>query len=115
MELVVVYDYIMLASFRSFYVPQVTYAVAAAVDMKPGGHGNGTTEEEDGVESVKDNHQERMTLECLLDRRRNEVEQGEHAENSNEHVIVDERWVASVGRCDHVTDNGHDQKRPDEL
>lgn len=63
MELVVVYDYTMLASFKYFFVPKVTYAVAAAVDMKPGGHGNGATEIEDGVESVKDNHQQRVALE----------------------------------------------------
>lgn len=92
-----------------------TYRVAARVDVKSGGHGNGTAEVEDGIEHIKDDHQQGVALEGLLDGGRDEVEEREHGEDGHEHVVVDERRVAGVGSGDHVTDEGHDQKSPEEL
>lgn len=85
------------------------------MDTEVGSHGNGTAEEEDGVQSIKSDHEERVALESLLDGGRDKIEQRQHGEHGQEHVVVDDRWVASVGGGDHVTDKCHDQKSPEEL
>lgn len=92
-----------------------TYAVATAVNTKVGGHGDSTAEVEDGVQDIKANNEERVDHERLLDACGNEVQQRKHAEDRDKHAVVDNRRVARVGGCDHVTDERHDEEGPDEL
>lgn len=92
-----------------------TYRVATAVDVKVGRHGDSTAEVENGVQGVKADNKERVNHERLLDACRDEVEQRQHAEDSDKHVVIDNRRVAGVCCCDHVTDERHDEKSPDEL
>lgn len=54
-----------------------------------------------------------MDDERLLDRDESEVEEGEHAEDSDEHVVVDDRGTA-LDR-EHVTDESHAEEDPEEL
>lgn len=73
-----------------------------------------TNKEEDNVQAVKNGHDHRVgdaADECSRD----EVEESEHAEDCDEHVVVDNRWVTGVSLGDHVTDQGHDEESPDEL
>lgn len=73
-----------------------------------------TNKEEDGVQAVEDGHDHGVgdaADECSGD----EVEESEHAEDCDEHVVVDNRRVTGVSLSDHVTDQGHDEECPDEL
>lgn len=85
------------------------------MDAEVGGHGDGAAEVENGVQCIKNDHEEWVTLERLLEGRGNEVEQRQHGEDGDKHVVVDNRWVAGVGGRNHVTDERHDEESPDEL
>jgi len=85
------------------------------VDTKLGRCCDSTAEEEQRVQHVEGHGDRRVEHEALDDGGRNEVEQRKHGEDGAEHVVVDDRWVASVGRCDHVTDQRHDKQGPEEL
>ena len=89
--------------------------VTAAVDVKVGSHGDSTAEVEDGVEGVKCDHDHWVNRKSLLDGGRDEVEEGQHREDGHEHVVVDDGWVTGERGSDHVTDEGHDEKSPEEL
>lgn len=67
-----------------------TYVVAAGMDVELSGHGNGTAEEEEGVESVDGHHDEGVDHEGFLDRGGDEVKQRQHRNNRHEHVVVDD-------------------------
>ena len=54
-----------------------------------------------------------MNDEGLLHRDESEVEEGEHAEDCDEHVVVDDRGTALD--CEHVSDESHAEKDPEEL
>lgn len=71
-----------------------------------------TAEEEERVQEVKSDHDDRVEGEILLDGRGNEVEQRQHSEYRYEHVVVDNRRVVVVGRCNHVANQGHDEQSP---
>lgn len=92
-----------------------TYRVATAVDTEVRGHSDTTAEVEDGVQDIKADDKKRVNHERLLDACRNKVEQRQHAEDRDKHVVVDDRRIARVCSCDHVTDKRHDEKGPDEL
>jgi hypothetical protein len=44
-------------------IKKKTYRVATAVDAELGGHCDGSAEEKESVESIKDHHQKRVKLE----------------------------------------------------
>lgn len=89
------------------------YLVAAAVDVQVGGSRNTSNEGEDGAEDVEGQREDRVDHERLLDGDETKVEKREHAEDGDEHVIVDDRRTAGNG--DHVTDEGHAEQDPEEL
>lgn len=80
-----------------------------------GRHGNGGAEEEDDVEGVEDDWDDRVAGEAVVEGDRNQVEEGEHAEGGYEHIVVDHRRVARKGACDDVAHQGHDEKGEEEL
>lgn len=92
-----------------------TYAVAAAVNVQLGRHGDGGTEPEEGVQGVKDDHQEWVALKGLLNSGWNEIEKRQHREDCAEHVVVDDGRVPGECGCDDVSDQCHDKESPDEL
>ena len=56
-----------------------------------------------------------MNGKTLTDRGGDEVEEREHRENCNEHAVVDDGWIAGFSIVDDVADQGHYEKRPEEL
>lgn len=92
-----------------------THRVAAGVYTQLGSHGNGAAEPEENIEDIHDQGQHGVDLERLLDGGGDEVQQGEHAKDGNEEGVVDDAGVVAVGVGDHVADQGHDEKGPEEL
>lgn len=54
-----------------------------------------------------------MDNEGLLHRDESKVEEGEHAEDGDEHVVVDDRGAAVD--CEHVSDESHAEEDPEKL
>lgn len=80
---------------------------------KVGCGGNTSDESEKSAQSVEDQKEDWVNGEALLDRDKGKVEEGEHAENSDEHVIVDDRRSASDRK--HVSNECHTEEDPEEL
>ena len=78
-------------------------------------HGNGSAEPEDDVQEIDDERQEGVDGEALSECGGDKVEEREHAEDRDEHAVIDNRWVATISVRDHVSDQGHDEERPEEL
>lgn len=56
-----------------------------------------------------------MSHERVVEGDEYEVEERHHGKYRHEHVVVDERGVASKGHGDDVADEGHDNNGEDEL
>ena len=69
-------------------------------------------EEEKGVEGVGSDHKERGDGEVFIDGGGDEVEEGEHGEDRDEHCVVYDRWVSRLGFGDHVARKGEDEESP---
>ena len=78
-------------------------------------HSDTSDKEEEGVQTIYSNGQGRMHLKSVAVRLDDLVEEREHRENGNEHDVVNDRWVAAYGKCNHLADKRDDQKRPEEL
>lgn len=89
--------------------------VRAAVSAELGGKDNSGDEDEQNVECVENGRDHGMTLDTLVEGRRNEVEEREHRECGSEHNVVRGRGGVGVARCDGVTDQCHDQEGEEEL
>ncbi len=87
----------------------------AAVNFKVAGERDAPDEEEEGVEGIRGEHEEGRYGEGLADCSRNQVEEGQHSEDGNEHDIVDDGGIAASGVGDHVADQGHYEEGPEEL
>lgn len=87
--------------------------VSAAVHTKLSGKRNRTAEPEDVVQQVQSEWQEWEDAPLLLERGRDEEEQGDHGEGGAEHGVVVDGGVGAHG--DGVTDQGHDEERHEEL
>lgn len=90
-----------------------TYLVAAAVHVQIGGGRDTGDQSEESAEDVEDEREDGVDREGVLDRDEGEVEEGQHAEDGDEHVIVDDRGPAGHG--EHVTDEGHADEDEEEL
>lgn len=91
------------------------HLVAAAVYTKFGGHCNGAAKEEQSIDRVQSQRDGAMTHEALVESDCYQVDEGEHAEDRDEHVVVDDGWIAGISIVDDVADEGHDEKSPKEL
>jgi len=89
--------------------------VAAAMNMQSCGHSNAAAKEEDGIEDIEDQRNQWVECERVLDGRRDEVEQRKHRKGRDEHAVIDDVGIAGICGRDHVADEGHDEKGPDEL
>jgi hypothetical protein len=56
-----------------------------------------------------------MTDKVLFECDEDEVEEGEHGEDGDEHVVVDDGRVAAGGGGNDVADKSHDEESPEEL
>lgn len=92
-----------------------TYLVGARVTLQPGSQCDSTGEEENGVEQVHDDHDDRVQSPVKVERGRNQVEERQHGECSRIHGVVDGGRVACESLRNHVTDEGHDEESPYEL
>lgn len=90
-----------------------TYLVTAAAHAQVGGGRDTGDQSEEGAEDVEDEREDGVDREGVLDRDEGEVEEGQHAEDGHEHVVVDDRWPAGHG--EHVTDEGHADEDEEEL
>ena len=91
----------------------MTYAVAAAVHAEVGSSCDTSNEGEESAKSIKDQREDGVDGHGLLHGDEGEVEEREHAEYSNEHVVVDDRGAAGDGK--HVADERHTEEDPEEL
>lgn len=92
----------------------MAYIVAAAVYAKLGRHCDSSAKEEEGIEDVErewDWCAGHDSGECARD----EEEEGQHCEDCDEHVVVDDGWVAGVGIGDDVADQRHGEECPKKL
>ena len=94
---------------------RVTYSIATAVDVKLSGRGDTGNEPEQNIQHIQNKRQQWMYYWVLLECDEDEVEEAEHGEDNDEHVVVDKRRVAADCICDDVADEGHDDESPEEL
>lgn len=91
-----------------------TYLVAAGVGTELCGHGNGGAEEQEGVEAIKRDADDGRT-QAVRPVGGYEIEEGQHPNDGDYHVVVDECRVAGEGARDDVAGQGHDEESPEEL
>ncbi len=92
-----------------------TYLVPARVYSEVRCKRDGSAEEEQSIECINTHHSHRMTGQSFSYGRGNKVDERQHAENRDEHSIIDYRGVAGVCFCDHVADQCDDEETPQEL
>ncbi len=78
-------------------------------------HGYCSDKEEEHVERIECQWERRVALKAVAPGGGNEVEKRQHAENSYEHVVVDERRVAFERLSDHGSNQGHNDEDEKEL
>jgi len=96
-------------------VEDKTYPVAAAVRAQVRGRGDAAAEPEDDIQDVEDQGDDGVEGDGVVERGRDKVEEGEHAEDGDEEVVVDDAVVTVVPLVDHVAGEGHDEEGPEEL
>lgn len=89
-----------------------THVVTAAVHSELRCERNAADQEQQGVETVDDDHEQRVDGEGLVEGGREQIDEREHGEDGEEHAVVDDRWVAGECVMDHVAGQGHDEERP---
>lgn len=80
-----------------------------------GCRGDGGAEQENDIERVQDDGEDRVAREAVIEGDRDQVEQRQHAESRTEHVVVDHRRVAGEGHGDDVAHQRHHQQDEEEL
>ena len=83
------------------------------MDVQVCGRRDSRDEGEECAEGIDDERQHRVEDEAILEGGRDEVEEREHGEDGDEHVVVDDRRAALD--CDHVADEGHAEEDPEKL
>jgi hypothetical protein len=81
--------------------------------VKVCGSRNTSDEGEESAKRVENQREDGVDDERLLHRNEGEVEEGEHAEDCDEHVVIDDRGTAL--NCEHVSDESHAEEDPEEL
>ena len=102
-------------SFPPGYGWSPAYLVAAAMHAKFGSHDNACNEEQESVDDVEGEHNDRVDGQGFLDAGRDEVEQREHRKDGHEDGEIDSGRVTGESLGDHVTREGQDEQRPQEL
>ena len=77
--------------------------------------GDSSNEEEERIERVGRQHEERRNGKVLVDGGGYQVNERQHGEDSDEHDVVDGRGVSLCRIMYHVTGQGQDEKSPEEL
>lgn len=89
--------------------------VGAGVGFQLRSQRNSAAEEEDGVQRVQDDHDDRVDGPVQVPRGREQVKESEHRKRRHKHRVVDRGRITREGPGDHVTDEGHDEESPHEL
>jgi len=76
---------------------------------------NSSAEEEDGVQQVQNDHDDRVEGPVQVKRGWDQVKEREYREDRHEHRVVDRAWVTGEGLGDHVTNESHDKDAEHEL
>ena len=87
----------------------------AAVHVKIGCKCDTTNEEEEGVESIRCEHEEWRDGKGLVDCSQDEVEKRQHSEDGHKHDIVDYGGITANRVGDHVSNKCHYEEGPEEL
>lgn len=104
-----------LSAWRCVKEDISTYFVPARVYSEVRCKRDGSAEEEQSIKRIHADHSHRMAGQSFSYGRGNQVDEGQHAENRDEHGIIDDRRVTGVCFCDHVPDQGDDEESPQEL
>jgi len=80
-----------------------------------GSGGDGSTEQENAVQSVEKEGKESMSHKRVAPGGWDQVEKRKHGEGGHEHVVVDQGGVAGEGHCDHIANERHDDEDEQEL
>lgn len=91
------------------------YLVGAGMALQLRSQRNSGAEEENAVQRIQDDHEDRVDSPVQIPRGRDQVKECEHRERRHEHGVVDRGRVARKGLGDHVTDEGHDDDGAHEL
>lgn len=75
----------------------------------------GTSEDEEGIQRIKSDGNERVAGEAIIPARRNEVEERQDGEDGDKHVVIDRRGVAREGLGNHGADKSQDDDHEEEL
>lgn len=76
------------------------------------GECDGSAEEENAVQRIDDDHDDRVAGPVDVERGRDQVDQREHSEHRYIDGVVHGRRVPGEGFGDHVTDEGHNEQSP---
>ena len=88
--------------------------VPTAVHTQVRRKGNAANQEKYSIQCIqsKDNNGDEERLhDCGTD----QIEEGEHSEDGNEHGVVDDRGIATDRFMDHISHECHDEESPEEL
>jgi hypothetical protein len=66
--------------------------------------GNGRTQEEQSIEQIQDDHEQRVEREVRLECRRYEVDKRDHRKDRYEHGVVDDGRIARKCGGNHIAD-----------
>jgi len=89
--------------------------IAAGMYTKLGRRGNGSAEKENDIEQVNDDREYRVARERLVPGDQEEIDQRQQCECCDEHIVVDQRGVASKSHSNDVADERHDDYHDEEL
>lgn len=71
-----------------------------------------SAEPEKSQEQIKTKHEHWVELKAVIEGGGDEVEEGEHGDDGEEHGVVDNWRIASERIVNHVSDERHDEKCP---
>jgi len=90
-------------------------AAAARMQSQDSGSCHGPNEEPKSIEDVKCQHDDGMELKVFAEGGRGEVDQGQHCEDGDEHVEVDNGWIGPARAGNHAANECHDDDGAEEL
>lgn len=85
------------------------------MSTKLSSRGDSGNQEEESIDQIQCHRYHFVEGKGLSESNGDQVEQGQHRENNDEHVEVDQRWIASEGGSDHVADQRHDNCGKEQL
>ena len=91
------------------------YLVATAMHIQVRRKRNTAAKEEDGIQSVGEDHEDRRYGKPLIYSCDYQVDERQHCKYGDEHAVIYYGRIAGVGFGNHVADKSHDEERAEEL